>query len=70
MAVRDIVEDDHCHRTEKHDVNSEHKALRSSGIARNTHRIRDELADGSKIRAGEHEIIHGEVSEGSKVETR
>ena len=33
-------------------------------------RIRDELADGSTVGAGEHERIHGEVSERSEVETR
>ena len=38
--------------------------------ARKTARIRDELSDGSKIGAGEHEIIHGEVPDRSKVETR
>ena len=33
-------------------------------------RLRDELADGSKIGAEEHERFCGEVSDGSKVETR
>ena len=33
-------------------------------------RIRNEVADGSKIGAREHEGIHGEYFEGSKVETR
>ena len=38
--------------------------------ARKTARIRDELSDGSKIGAGEHERIHGKVSDRSRVETR
>ena len=57
-------------RRSRHEIIPKQRAEGSNIGTRNTQRIRDEHAVESKIRAREHEIIHGEIPDESQVETR